>query len=201
MRYRPRWGLLTLGWIIVLILFTFPLWRTAFTGRQQQVPFAQADSGQREIFLKMPRDIALTAYASFLTVVPVPTAATQTPFPADAQIVMRAEFTAIDAVHNAEGRVRIYRQPDKGSLFMTFDNFKVTNAPGLQVYLSSNEAPKKPEELDGAERYFVVSNTLMGTTGAQQFRLPSGLLVDRYRSVVLFSEPLQMVYGYATFVR
>lgn len=200
MRYRPRWGLLSLGWLVVLILFTFPLWRNIFTGRQQQVPFAQADSAQREIFLKMNRDIALTAYASFLTVVPVPTVATQTPIPADAQVVLRGDFTQIDAVHKAEGRARVYRLPD-GGLFITFDDFKVTNAPGLQVYLSSNDAPKKMDELDGVARFFVVATNLTGTAGSQQFRLPNQLQIERYRSVVLVSEPLQTVYSYATLQR
>lgn len=194
MRYRPRWALLILGALVVAALFTFPLWRSAFNRPEGSAPFAQADPAQREVLLRMAdRDKAATAYAALLTVVPVPTEAQPPPLPPEAVAFLTADLSAIDAVHNATGKATFYRLVD-GSVLLRLDDFRVSNAPGLMVYLSEKQQPRMFSELGGVVPEFVVGS-LRGTVGAQQFNIPGELRLERYRSVVIVSEPLQTVYG------
>lgn len=194
MRYRPRWALLILGALVVAALFTFPLWRSAFNRPEGSAPFAQADPAQREVLLRMAdRDKAATAYAALLTVVPVPTEAQPPPLPPEAVAFLTADLSAIDAVHNATGKATFYRLVD-GSVLLRLDDFRVSNAPGLMVYLSEKQQPRMFSELGGVVPEFVVGS-LRGTVGAQQFNIPGELRLERYRSVVIVSEALQTVYG------
>src|SRR2546423_6309123 len=106
MRYRPHWTLLGLGAIFVLLLFTYPMWRTLLTGRASTVAFAGASDAQREIFTKMGKDnreAAATAYVAMLTAVPAPTNEQPTPVLPDAQVILSGDFIEIDAVHTAKG--------------------------------------------------------------------------------------------------
>jgi hypothetical protein len=201
MKYRPRWSLLAFGAVIVILLFTYPSWRKVFTGRANAGAYPAANDAQRDVLSKLSKQsgpIAATAYTAMLTEVPAPTAEQPTPVLPDAQTIRTASFADLDAVRLAKGDVALYRSAD-GSLLLRFDNFVVTNAPGLEVYLSGNEAPKTGIELDivGASRFPV--GPLKGTRGNQQFSIPKDLQLARYKSVVIYSEPLQLVYGYATF--
>jgi len=107
--------------------------------------------------------------------------------PADAAIILSGRFTTIDAVHNAAGTVRIYRLRDD-SVIMRFDEFKITNAPGLKVFLSSNEEVKTLADLSGVTSEWE-AGLLAGTDGAQQFVIPRELPLSSYRTVVIVSEP------------
>lgn len=196
MRYRPRWGLLTLGAIMVIALFTYPLWRTFFTGGTPQIQFPLVSPEQRAALLGMPnREIAATAYVSMLTVVPVPTEVLPPPIPADATILLTGTFTILDPVRGAQGKVTIFRLIDD-SVIMRFDDFRVTNAPNLVVFLSANEAPKDPTDLGGVASEWLAGE-LSGTDGAQQFVIPRELRLEPYRTVVVVSESLGMIYSVA----
>ncbi len=133
-----------------------------------------------------------------LTVVPAPTAEQPTPVLRDAQAIRFGQFSDLDALRLAKGDVTLYRSAD-GSLLLRFDNFAGTNAPDLGVYLSGNEAPKLATDLDvtGASRFPV--GPLKGSKGNQQFNIPKDLQLARYKSVVIYSDSLQLVYAYATF--
>src|SRR5258707_14629284 len=102
MRYRPRWTLLGLGAVVVLLLFTYPIWRNFLVGRPGSVPFQSASDSQRTVFSAMSkdnRDNAATAYVAMLTVVPAPTNEQPTPVLPDAQVILSGDFTELDAVH------------------------------------------------------------------------------------------------------
>ena len=197
MRHRPRWALLILGALIVALLFTFPLWRSLFRAGELSVPFALASAEQRSVLHSLPNaEFAATAYTALLTVVPVPTESEPPAVPPEAQPVLRGQFQTLDAVHTGQGDVVLYRLPDD-SVLLRLENFGVTNAPGLNVYLSGNEAPRTIEELGGAVPEFLVG-ALLGSVGRHQFSVPRELRLERYRSVVIVSEGLQSIYSYAT---
>jgi hypothetical protein len=196
MRYRPRWGLLTFGALIVIGLFTFPLWRSLFARPAETVPFPLASPEQRAVFQRMPNPgMAATAYAFSLTALPIPTELAPPPLPPDAQPFLTAQFSGFDAVRRATGNVTFYRLIDD-SVLMRFDDFAVTNAPNLVIYLSGNEAPLTREEIGGIVPEFLVGD-LKGTTGSQQYAIPKELPLARYRSIVIVSEGLQSLYGTA----
>jgi hypothetical protein len=207
MKYRPRWSLLTLGAIIVLLLFTFPVWRKILPSGGNKGGFAAASDAQREILSqinKLGLSVAPTAYTAMLTVVPAPTALQPTPILPDAQIIARGKFDPpLDAVRRAGGRVTLYRSAD-GSLLLRFDDFDVTNAPQMAVYLVATSTPPidlktqiKKEDFDiGGVSHFEVG-PLLGSHGNQQFDLPRELPITSYQSVVIYSESLRIVYAFA----
>ncbi|MCS6871258.1 MAG: DM13 domain-containing protein [Anaerolineae bacterium] len=196
MRYRPRWTLLTFGALVVLALFTFPTWRTLFMRPAESLPFPLTSAERRQVLLRLPnREMAATMYFSSLTAQPVPTEQQPAPVPPDAQVILTARFAELDALRSARGTVTFYRLIDD-SVLLRFDDFEVTNAPQLAVYLSSNEAPQSVQELGGIVPEFPVGE-LVGTFGSQQFVIPRELRLERYRSVVIVSEGLQLIYGIA----
>ncbi len=203
MRYRPRWTLLGLGAIVLALLFTYPVWRKFVTGRASVEAFAEANDAQKEVFSKISkdkeigRDAAATIYVSMLTkVVPAPTTEQPTPALPNAQVIRSGEFTEVDAVRTAKGSVKLYRSAD-GSLLLRLDDFSVTNGPQLAVYLSSAPAPKTRDELSSGGMPEFRVGALKGNQGNQQYNVPKELKVVNYRSVVIFSDALRVVYSSA----
>lgn len=191
----PRWSILILGALVVVLLFTFPLWRTLLRSSSSQRAFPDASDAQREVLLKeKDRNLAATAYVSLLVTVPAPTGVPTAPG-LDAILVGR--FTEIDAVHKATGRVRLYRLTDQSIILRLEDSFDVTNAPGLSVYLSGNNAPATVADLQTQVASPFKVGDLAGSSGEQQFVIPGQLRLDRYRSVVIVSEALNRIYTFA----
>ena len=191
-----------MGAFVVLILFTFPIWRKVFQGRSSG-PYPQASDLQIEALSNIAKaadkGVAATVYVGMLTSVPAPTAEQATPSLPDAQSVRSGSFVGLDAVRVASGDVTLYRSTD-GSLLLRFDKFSVTNGPQLRVYLSASDAPKVAADMDvGGFSKFPVA-FLKGTKGNQQYTtIPKELNVARYKSVVIYSDALNLVYAYATF--
>lgn len=198
MRRSPRWSVLILGAVIVLLLFTFPLWRTILrSGSNAERPFPIANEAQREIFLKMPdRNLAATAYVAMLTPVPVPTQDQPPSAPLNVDASLSGTFVVLDAVHGGEGEVNLFRLVDGTAILRFEDSFKVTNAPGLAVYLSGAEAPITRSDMGSGAPEFLVGN-LKGSFGSQQFNVPKELDLTRYKSVVLYSEIMGRIYSSA----
>lgn len=202
MKYRPRWSVLSIGAIVVILLFTYPSWRRLFLGRASQGRYPAASDAQREAlerFGRANRDSAATAYVAMLTVVPAPTNEQPTPVLRDAQVILSGSFVDMDGWRQGKGSVKMYRSAD-GALLLRFDDFTATNGPDLEVLLCANPEPKLPTELDieGASRFPV--GPLKGTQGNQQFPIPRQLDLLKYKSVVLYSEQLKSIYSYATLV-
>src|SRR5437762_447924 len=105
MKYRPRWSLLSLGAIIVILLFTFLIWRRILPGGSNRGWFSAATDAQREILSQINKvgpNIAPTVYTAMLTVVPAPTAQQPTPVLPDAQVIATGRFDPpLDAVRQA----------------------------------------------------------------------------------------------------
>lgn len=208
MKYRPRWSLLSFGAIIVILLFTFPVWRRILPTGGTRGGYPLASDAQREILSqinKLGPNIAPTAYAAMLTVIPAPTSQQPTPNMPDAQPIARGNFEpSLDVVRRSAGKVTLYRSAD-GSLLLRFDDFDVTNAPQMAVYLVAIDKPPvdlktviKKEDFDiGGISHFEVG-PLLGTHGNQQFDLPRELPITSYQSVVIYSESLHIVYAFAT---
>lgn len=196
-RHRPRWSLLGLGAIVVVSLFTYPVWRRFIPGRSSTRAFALASDAQAQVLSKIKdRDAASTAYVAMLTQIPIPTL-TATLILGTA--TRSGKFVALDAVHMAEGSVKIYRLPDESLLISLESDFKVTNAPDLTVYLSGNDQPKTPDDMRFSGNISGHKlGALGGTVGTQHFRRAKDFVIDKYKSVVIYSESLQTVYSYAT---
>ena len=203
MRNRPRWLLLGLGALIVLALFTYPTWRKFFSARSAtSVDFANISDDQRSLLLQLRRtpsavpQIAQTVYAAMIITVPAPTGEVPTPDTTSAQPIRSGDFVAIDSIHNGKGTATLYRLTDN-SLLLRFDPFTIVNGPDLTVYLSASAAPLTAADLATGQLQLKIG-ALKGTNGPQNYtRLPPELDLTRYKSVVIYSESLKMVYSSA----
>jgi hypothetical protein len=88
---------------------------------------------------------------------------------------------AVEAVgHSAEGRAAIVRLAEGGHV-LTLTDFDIDPGPGVEVRLV-------PGSDDGAADHVLLGD-LKGTRGDQQYRVPSGTDLDRYRRVVFWCVP------------
>ncbi len=114
--------------------------------------------------------------------------------PADQPIVLRTgEFVDADSFHRGSGLATILQLPD-GSRLLRLEDFMVTNGPDLHVILATSPAPTDRsdlgEHLDLGE--------LKGNIGNQNYEIPAGIDLSRYRSVVIYCVPFHVVFSTAT---
>ncbi|MBL7045961.1 MAG: DM13 domain-containing protein [Parcubacteria group bacterium] len=104
------------------------------------------------------------------------------------------KFVDVDSIHRGSGDATIYELSD-GSHVLRFENFSVTNGPDLRVILSANESPKNKSEVqdDG----FVMLEKLKGNKGNQNYNIPAEVDVSKYKSVVIYCYPFNVVFSTA----
>jgi hypothetical protein len=98
--------------------------------------------------------------------------------------------------HSTVGRAIVVELPD-GSRVLRLEDFETSNGPDLRVYLSagSNDA------FFGREygRDFVELGELKGNLGSQNYPVPSGVDLARYRNAVIWCKRFSVGFGVATF--
>ncbi len=105
-------------------------------------------------------------------------------------IVLAGEFSSIDAMHQGRGTATIYQVGDERYV-LRLDPFSVTNGPDLHVLLSPHSAPRTSmDALTGA----LDLGVLVGTDVAQNHQIPAGTSLNSYKSVVIYSLSLNLVY-------
>lgn len=210
MRLRVLW--MFLGALLVAVTFTFPYWLPivenraaapveAFPGLapQLQDDFLSLPQEQQRAYLAFDQ----TDHAKALTML---TAALspRTSLPEEDQAmpdmsapvtVASGTFQQINAIRWAQGTVNIY-QDGSNALTMRFENFSMLNAPNVRVYLSAAEAPQTSAEMyvEGTEQVDIAP--LLASEGSQNYILPD-VDLTQYRSVVIYSQSLDLVYSYA----
>ena len=118
---------------------------------------------------------------------------------AEAALVARGQFGgAIDPVHHTDGTASVYRLGD-GSRVLRLESFRSTNGPDLYVYLSGTASPRNSGELSAAGEFEV--GRLKGNIGNQNYTLPAGLDLSKFRSVVIYCRQFHVVFGSAPLVR
>ena len=112
----------------------------------------------------------------------------------DPFITRAGDFTSVDPMHRAEGTASIYRLSEALRV-LRLDPFEVTNGPDLKVILSEHEAPRTSSETMLPTHLNL--GDLKSPSGAQNYPIPEGENIDRYRSVVIYSMSLNIVYSSA----
>lgn len=115
---------------------------------------------------------------------------------ADTAVVARARLYDVD--RRGEGTVTIYRTA-AGAFEMRLEDFWVSPDVDLEVRLSELPAPATTAEVAAAP--FEQVAFLPATSGAMNLRLPDGVDLDRYASVVIWCQPLRVAYAAATLER
>jgi len=112
---------------------------------------------------------------------------------AAAAIVARGTFTNGDSIHKGEGTATVYRVGQDSVLRL--DPFKVTNGPALHVYLSGHASPRNSAELHEAGALDL--GKLRGNIGAQNYPIPAGTDLSKYRSAVIYCQMFHVVFSTA----
>jgi hypothetical protein len=97
--------------------------------------------------------------------------------------------------YDGEGSATIYHLTD-GRRILRFEGFRVTNGPGLYVYLSGASFPTSGQALR-AQGSFEVAR-LRGNVGNQNYELPKDLDLERFNAVVIYCKPFSAVFAIAT---
>jgi hypothetical protein len=106
-------------------------------------------------------------------------------------VLARGIFRGLE--HGTSGRALILRRSD-GSLFLRFDDLNTSNGPDLHVYLS--QIPASDDWHAYGERYLDLGK-LKGNIGDQNYALPSGIDLAKYRSAVVWCQRFAVGFGVA----
>lgn len=126
---------------------------------------------------------------------PVPMAAQRTDEPgatdAGPSIVGRGTFRGLD--HETTGTASLVRLADGGHV-LRFENLSTSNGPDLRVYLSAEPASGEGRAF---ARDFIDIGALKGNRGNQNYEIPAGTDVSRFRSVVIWCRRFTVGFGVA----
>jgi pentapeptide MXKDX repeat protein len=99
-------------------------------------------------------------------------------------------------VHKTEGRATVYQEAD-GKLVLRLTNFKTSNGPDVHVILVATK-----DAIDDAN--FLKDNTerielgkLKGNEGDQNYEIPAGTDLSKYRTVSIYCERFNANFGAA----
>lgn len=99
-------------------------------------------------------------------------------------------------VHNTSGRATIYQESD-GKLILRLTNFKTSNGPDVHVVLIAlKDADDDANFLkSGTER--VELGKLKGNEGDQNYEIPAGTDLNKFRAVSIYCERFNANFGTA----
>jgi len=93
--------------------------------------------------------------------------------------------------HEARGIANAIELPEGGRV-LTLTEFEVDNGPDLRVYLAAGPATSEGEVED-----FVDLGGLKGNVGNQQYRVPAGVDLGRYSTVVIWCRAFSVLFARA----
>jgi Electron transfer DM13 len=104
-------------------------------------------------------------------------------------VLASGEF--IKSEHPTTGMAQIIMK--NGQKYLKFDsNFKSDNGPDLFVILHRQSSPKRY----GARDYMSLGR-LQKVAGQQMYKIPNGVNVSKYKSVVIWCRQFNATFGYA----
>jgi hypothetical protein len=123
-----------------------------------------------------------------------PTAAGGSVSPGGSQVVASGRFRSLE--HDTTGRALLVRL-SRGEVLLRFETLATLNGPDLHVYLSEVEAGGDAHAY--GER-FVDLGKLKGNRGNQNYRVPDGIDLSRFKSAVIWCKRFAVGFGVAPLV-
>jgi electron transfer DM13 len=108
-------------------------------------------------------------------------------------VVTVASGTFKSLEHRTTGQARLLRLAD-GSHVLRFENLDTSNGPDLRVYLS--ELPSNLGWRDYGEQYIELA-PLKGNRGDQNYKVPTGTDIAKFRSAVIWCVRFKVGFGVA----
>jgi hypothetical protein len=108
-------------------------------------------------------------------------------------VLVQGGFRSLE--HQTTGEAIVSQLPD-GSRVLRLENFETSNGPDLRVYLSagSNDAAFGREY----GKDFVELGVLKGNLGSQNYSVPAGIDLAKYRNAVIWCKRFSVGFGVAT---
>ena len=111
----------------------------------------------------------------------------------DGAIVATGTFHG--AAHNTSGRATVYRTPAGQVLRLT--RFKTSNGPDVHVLLVAVDDAKDNENFLSEKVEHIDLGLLKGNEGDQNYTIPSGTDISKYKTVSIFCERFSVNFGAA----
>lgn len=105
----------------------------------------------------------------------------------------RAAFRSLE--HTTSGQAIVTEFPD-GRRVLRFENFATSNGPDLRVYLSAGSDDAGFGKEYGEE--FVELGRLKGNLGNQNYEIPAGTDLSKFRNAVVWCARFSVGFGVAT---
>jgi hypothetical protein len=202
-----------LGGVLVVLTYTFPVWQSYLSllpGRSETAFLGLPAELSEQVNLLPPAQInALRDFAEENPDIARSIAIAQLsrdnfieeeePQELGQQRVIFGDFRPTEDILQAEGVLTIYETANN-SFILRFDELNVTNLDGISIYLSRQAAPLTLEEIQQGDNYYRLIE-LRGNAGNQNYPLPAEIDLESYNSVVIYSETIDIVVGYAPFLR
>jgi Electron transfer DM13 len=199
-----------IGAALVVVVFTFPLWRPFLNTESVNEGFPGLSPDQQSLFVQLPpeqqrayRDLVVTAQPAAIELLQaalqpdrvVPEGEQALPPLTDPAIVASGRFTGMesDVLRLGEGTVTVYELPNR-SQFLRFEDFRVTNGPLLHVILTRLGEPQTAEDVG---QDYIDLGELKGNVGNQNYEVPNGVSLLEYRGVVIFDLRHNIVFSTA----
>lgn len=213
MNSRIRFFLILLGALLVAATFTFPRWQHLLSGQDDaaavevlaglspelQPTFEALPAEQQATWRRLAGENADSTLAMINAALQPPTVVPDVdqalPSMTGPVIVASGQFNRLDDVRGASGTVTVYEQTDRSKI-VYLENFSMVNGPELHLILST-----KPADVAATDPAIGVTDIdlgpLKGSVGNQSYQLPPEISLSSYRSLVILSRALNVVYSVA----
>lgn len=206
MNNRLRLLLIALGGLIVLAIYTYPLWQgrlnmgaaavgdiPAWVSDPLRATFLALNDEQKSAYNQLAVENIdqarrlLQAAGQPDTI--VPEAEQAMPEMIDPVQIASNSFTKIDVVREATGTAILFQLPDNRRV-LRFEDFRSTKGVNLHVLMVRSEEPRTPQDV-GSD--YIDLGPLRGNIGNQNYDIPVEVDLAAYPSVVIYDMQLQLV--------
>ena len=118
-------------------------------------------------------------------------AAPEQPAPQQEAISLSGSFRSL--AHPTSGQAILEKAGD-GNHFVRFENFQTENGPDVRIYLSTAQGSASGNDLI---KEFIDLGAMKGNVGSQNYQVPSGTDIAKYRSVVVWCRRFKVGFGVA----
>jgi Electron transfer DM13 len=107
------------------------------------------------------------------------------------KILSQGSFTSYE--HASHGQARVIELA-RGERYLRFEAFSTSNGPDLRVYLSTTPATGPADAFDDD---YIELGHLKGNIGNQNYVIPAGTELDRFKSTVVWCKRFSVAFGAA----
>ena len=121
-----------------------------------------------------------------------PTPATPAPAPAGPQTLGSGAFRSYE--HSTSGTAKLVKLAD-GRVFVRLENFNTSNGPDVKVWLTGANVDRAEKSKDAA---YVNLGDLKANNGNQNYQVPTGADLSKYKTVVIWCDRFSVAFGAAS---